>query len=223
MVHTHRDGRLGSVVTGVFHKGLGSVGERNFRPHVSCVRPTPDNKYLCAVDNGIDQIKIYRVNRRTKRLELVDILRCHRESGPKKMKFAYLIYELNNTIQVYRYDGSGKNPVFELLQTESTLASHDDETHDATSGLCMSPDDKYVFCSTAGEDTVAMYKRDEQTGLLEKQCILPISGNYPKVVNHESNSITTFAIDYENKLLIMKGKPMKVETPNSIIFSKCQE
>ena len=241
VVHTHRDGRLGSVVTGVFHKGLGSVGERNFRPHVSCVRPTPDNKYLCAVDNGIDQIKIYRVNRRTKRLELVDILRCHRESGPKKMKFskdgkfAYLIYELNNTIQVYRYDGSGKNPVFELLQTESTLASHDDETHDATSGLCMSPDDKYVFCSTAGEDTVAMYKRDEQTGLLEKQCILPISGNYPKdlavfpdgkhlaVVNHESNSITTFAIDYEKKLLTMKGKPMKVETPNSIIFSKCQE
>ena len=228
VVHTHRDGRLGSVVDGVFHKGLGSVGERNFRPHVSCVRPTPDNKYLCAVDNGIDQIKIYRVNGRTKRLELVDILRCHRESGPKKIKFskdgkfAYLIYELNNTIQVYSYDGSGKNPVFELLQTESTLASHDEET-------------KYVFCSTAGEDTVAMYKRDEQTGLLEKQCILPISGNYPKdlaifpdgkhlaVVNHESNSITTFAIDYEKKLLIMKGKPMKVETPNSIVFSKCQE
>lgn len=45
VVHTHRDGRLGSVLDGVFHKGLGSVGERNFRPHVSCVRPTPDNKY----------------------------------------------------------------------------------------------------------------------------------------------------------------------------------
>lgn len=60
VVHTHRDGRLGSVMDGVFHKGLGSVAERNFRPHVSCVRPTPDGKYLCAVDNGIDQIKIYR-------------------------------------------------------------------------------------------------------------------------------------------------------------------
>ena len=52
------------------------MAERNFRPHVSCVRPTPDNKYLCAVDNGIDQMKIYRVNARTNRLELVDILRC---------------------------------------------------------------------------------------------------------------------------------------------------
>lgn len=37
VVHTHRDGRLGSIMDGVFHKGLGSVAERNFRPHVSCV------------------------------------------------------------------------------------------------------------------------------------------------------------------------------------------
>ena len=111
---------------------------------------------------------------------------------------------------MYRYDGSGKNPVFELIQTESTLASHDDETHDATSGMCLSPDGEYLFCSTAGEDTASMYKVDEETGSLEKQFILPISGEYPKdlevfpdgkhlaVVNHESNSITTFTIDYEN-------------------------
>ena len=76
VVHTHKDGRLGSVMDGVFHKGLGSVAERNFRPHVNCVRPTPDNKYLCAVDNGIDQVKIYRINKKKDKLELVDILRC---------------------------------------------------------------------------------------------------------------------------------------------------
>ena len=61
VVHTHRNGRLGSVMDAVFHKGLGSVAERNFRPHVSCVLPTPDGKYLCAVDNGVDQVKIYKV------------------------------------------------------------------------------------------------------------------------------------------------------------------
>ena len=241
VVHTHKDGRLGSVMDGVYHKGLGSVAERNFRPHVSCVRPTPDGKYLCAVDNGIDQIKIYRANARTSKLELVDVLRCVRESGPKLIKFspngkfAYVNYELKNEIQVYKYDGSGKNPEFKLLQTESTLASHDDEEHDATSGMCLSADGEYLFCSTAGEDTVAMYRADQETGHIEKQFILPISGEYPKdldvfpdgkhlaVVNHESNSITTFTIDYENKILMMKGKPLSVETPNSIIFHKCEE
>ena len=73
-VHTHQDGRLGQVFDGVFHKGVGSVAERNFRPHVSCVKTTPEGKYVCAVDNGIDQVKIYRINTTRNRMELVDIL-----------------------------------------------------------------------------------------------------------------------------------------------------
>ena len=39
------------------------------------------------------------------------------------------------------------------------------------------------------------------------------------VVNHESNSITTFTVDYEKKVLVQKGKPMKVETPNCILIT----
>src|SRR5699024_989293 len=88
VVHTRRDGSLGSVMDGVFHRGLGSVAERSFRPHVTCVVPSPDNKYLCAVDNGIDQVKIYRINKMKHKLELVDILRCELESGPRLMKFS---------------------------------------------------------------------------------------------------------------------------------------
>lgn len=163
------------------------MAERNFRPHVSCVRPTPDGKYLCAVDNGIDQMKIYRVNNRTSKLELVDVLRCVRESGPRLIKFspngkyAFLNFELSNEVQVYRYDGSGKNPVFELIQTESTLVSHDDETHDATSGMCLSPDGEYLFCSTAGEDTVSMYKVDEETGSLENSLYCPSAASIQRI------------------------------------------
>ncbi|POP33645.1 lactonase family protein [Lactonifactor longoviformis] len=241
VVHTHRDGRLGSVMDGVFHRGLGSVAERNFRPHVSCVRPTPDNKYLCAVDNGIDQIKIYRINDRTHKLELVDVLRCKRESAPRNIKFskdgrfAYVIYELANTIEVYSYDGNGKLPQFERLQEISVLAATDDEKHDAASGICLSPDGSHLFCSTAGEDTVGMFEVDPASGLLEKRFVLPISGEYPKdleifpdgkhiaVANHASNTITTFTIDYDKNILVMKGKPLKVETPNCILISKIEE
>ena len=42
VVHTRRDGSLGSVMDGVFHRGLGSVAERSFRPHVTCVVPSPN-------------------------------------------------------------------------------------------------------------------------------------------------------------------------------------
>ena len=145
VVHTHKDGRLGSVMDGVFHTGLGSVAERNFRPHVNCVRPTPDNKYLCAVDNGIDQIKVYRINKRTDKLELVDIVRCPRESGPRIIRFsadgrfAYVLFELSNEIKVYSYNGNGDIPEFELLQSVSTLAKKEDGnvSHNAASGLAL--------------------------------------------------------------------------------------
>lgn len=234
VVHTRRDGSLGRIMDGVYHKGLGSVAERNFRPHVNCVRPTPDNKYLCAVDNGIDQVKIYRINKRRHKLELVDILRCPRESGPRIIrfsddgKFAYILFELTNEIKAYKYDGSGKTPEFELIQSIPTIVVKDKDTHNASSGLAMSHDGKHLFCTTAGTDTVTMFERDEETGLLDRKFFLPVSGEYPKdlvlfpddkhlaVANHASNTITVFTIDYEKNIIVMNGKPLKVETPNSI-------
>ena len=236
VVHTHQDGRLGSLMDGVFHSGLGSVAERNFRPHVNCVRPTPDNKYLCAVDNGIDQIKVYRINKRTNKLELVDIVRCPRESGPRIIRFsrdgrfAYVLFELSNEIKVYSYDGSGKQPEFELLQTISTLykVNDPDAIHSAASGLALAPDSLHLYCTTAGENTVSCYEIDPETGLLTKKFTLPISGDYPKdivifpdnmhisVVNHASNTITTFTVDYEKNIIMMKGRPLHVDQPNSI-------
>ena len=239
-VHTHRDGRLGKVFDGVFHKGIGSVAERNFRPHVSCVLPTPEGKYICAVDNGIDQVKLYRINTVRNRLELVDILRCKRESGPREIvfskdgKYAYILFELINKVGVFRYKDNGKTPEFELIQTIETLSDELDPLHDCAAAITISPDGKYLFTSTAGDNSVAMFSINQEDGTLVKDFALPISGEYPKdialfpdgkhivVVNHESNSITTFTIDYEKKVLVMKGRPMKVETPNCILITKVE-
>ncbi|MFV0529700.1 MAG: lactonase family protein [Lachnospiraceae bacterium] len=241
VVHTHQDGRLGSVVADIFHKGLGSVAERNFRPHVSCVIPTPEGKYLCAVDNGIDQVKVYSMDPRTNKLMLADILRCERESGPRTMcfskdgKFAYLLMELSNEIHVYSYQPDAKKVNFELCQEISTLSDQLDEMHDAASALEISPDGTHLFCSTAGDNSVALYEINKETGLLTKKFALPISGEYPKdiaifpdgkhiaVANHESNSITTFTVNYADNTLVMKGRPSKVETPNCILISKTEE
>ena len=240
VVHTHKDGRLGSVMADVFHKGIGSVAERNFRPHVSCVIPTPDDKYLCAVDNGLDHVKIYRIHEKSAQLELYDILRCKLESGPRLMcfspdgKFAYINFELRNTIGVYSYNGDGKNPEFELLQ-EITSIMDDHEVSSACCALKLSSDGEYLYCSSAGENTVGIFKIDKNTGLLEKICILPISGGYPKdidvlpdgktmvVLCHESNYIRFFTIDYEKKCIVMKGKQLPVETPKCILISETEE
>ena len=108
----------------------------------------------------------------------------------------------------------------------------EEEVACAASGLRISPSGKYLYCSTAGENSAGIFKIDQETGLLTKICILPISGKYPKdlavfpdektlvVLNHESNEIRFFHIDYEKGLIVMKGRPIKIETPNCILINK---
>ena len=216
------------------------MAERNFRPHVNCVNLTPDGKYLCAVDLGVDQIKLYEFNRITGKLQLADILRCELESAPriikfsKNGKFASVISELKNYISVYRYDGSGKMPQFELIQKVSTLT----EYHTSTSAACalrFSKDYSLLLCSNAGDNSVGVFRVDSESGLLTKICILPVSGEYPKAVdffpdnkhllslNHEGNSITIFRINYEDSYFSFHGKPLPIETPNCVLVSQLPE
>ena len=90
----------------------------------------------------------------------------------------------------------------------------------------------HLYCSSAGDNSASIFKIDQNSGMLEKLCSLLISGNYPKdldvfpddktmvVLNHESDQIRFFHVDYEKKLFVEKGRPIKVETPNSIMISK---
>ncbi len=233
------DGRVGKMTDEVFHKGLGSIAERNFRPHVNCVNLTPDQKYLCAVDLGVDQVKIYRFDHETGKIRLFDILRCELESAPRTIKFspdgrfAYLICELKNYISVYSYEDTSKGPSFELIQTVPTLNDYHAKGS-AASILRFSRDWNYVLCSNAGDNSVGIFRVDQNTGMLEKICILPVSGDYPKVadffpdnrhimaLNHETNTMTIFQVNYEKKYFSLWGKPLKVETPNCVLISEIE-
>ena len=226
------DGSVGNIVDGVFDKGYGSVAERNFRPHVTCTRRTPDGRFVMSVDNGIDQVRIYRFNERDNKLVQVDAIRCDLESAPRHFRFSndgrfiYLMYELKNVIDVFTYETGERSPVIEKIQTISTTSTLKPGNLTAACAMRLSRDGKYIYCSNAGENTVSIYSRDEQTGLLTMICCLPISGNYPKdvaifpdgrhlaSVNHDSGTLTFFSVDYEKGLLVMSGRAVEVNEPN---------
>lgn len=235
------DGSVGNIICDVFHKGLGSVAERNFRPHVSCTRLTPDGKFVMVADLGIDQIKIYRFDGHNEEMLLVDAIRCERESAPKCFrfssdgKFIYLLYELKNVIDVYTYETGDRTPKIEKIQTISTTGDVALSQLTAASAMRFSTDEKHMFCGNAGDNTVSIYKRDVKTGLLKFISCLPISGEYPKdiavfpdnkhiaSVNHESGSITFFNVDFEKGLLVMSGKTLRVGEPNSCAFVRVRD
>lgn len=228
-------GAVGEITDEVFHKGLGSVAERSFRPHISCVKMSRDNKYLCTADLGIDYINVYRLDHERGTLKAVDILRCEVGSAPRHIKFSdtgefmYVVCEMKNSVEVYSYKEENGLPFFNLIQSVPT-SEKTEEQGSAASALTISEDWKYVVASNAGENSVSMYEADQQTGLLNRLFCLPISGDYPKdaalfpdnrhmiCLNHESDTMTFFNVDTKKKLLVMNGKEMEIKKPNCIIF-----
>lgn len=233
------DGSIGEITDEIFCKGLGSVAERNFRPHVSCVKMTRDNQYLLAADLGMDHVNVYELDHVSGRLKLVDIIRSDLESAPRHIKlsqdgrFVYVVHELKNYIDVYTYSVEKNMPEFEKIQTISTVNDYH-ASNSAASALNVSDDFRYIVTSNAGDNSVTVYEADQETGLLKKLFCLPVSGDYPKdamlfpdnrhlvSLNHESNTMTFFKTDLEKGLLMMNTKELKVDSPNCIIFHKLE-
>lgn len=235
------DGSIGDIADGIFHKGMGrSITMRSSTPHVDCVKLTPEQKFLCAVDSGLDHIKIYQLGYENGKMKLADILRSPLESAPHMMrfsrngKFAYVLYELLNQVDVYAYSLVNHGPHFEKIQSITTMAPKDDDVC-AACGMEVSRDGNYLFCTNAGVNSAVIYRIDENTGMLELMCNEKISGDYPKMLgifpdgrhfmslNHETNEITTFEINYEKKYILMKGKPVKVDKPNCVYIHRLTE
>ena len=238
MMRLNEDGSIAGIADGVFHKGMGRcIAERNSRPHVHCVKVTPDQNFLCAVDGGLDHIKIYKIDYEGGHILNHDILRCPLDSAPRAMRFtndgkyAYVLCELTNVVNVYSYRLEGENPVFELIQTITTEDPKEDEICSACA-MEFSPDYRYLFCTDAGINSALIFEVDPATGLLTLLCNTRIGGEFPKSVavfpdgrhfmclNHDNDTIGIFTINYEGKYFLMHGKPIEVETPNCVYIHK---
>ena len=206
---------------------------------MDCVKLTPDQKFLCAVDNGLDQVKVYRVDYENGKLELIDIIRGPLESAPRMIRFsrngeyAYILYELLNIVEVYHYSVQDNEPVFEKIQTISTSPKKEEDTC-AASGMEISKSGKYLFCSNAGVNSVVCYEIEEKTGMLTPVFTTKVNRDYPKMLaiypdekhyltlNNNSNDIFSYTIDYKDGYSLETGSPVKVDKPNCIYMLKLE-
>lgn len=236
----HEDGSIGEITDEIYHKGMGSLSERNSRPHICCARMTHDNKYLMVADPTMDHVKVYRLNQETGKLKIADVIRCKIESAPRHIKmskdgrFVYIVHEWKCFIGVYKYEERDGIPYFDHVQDIYTTKSNVTQGNTA-SALSFSADYSYLLSTNCGDNSVALFNVNKEDGTLTKNFILPVSGNYPKdaemfpnnkflvSLNHESNSMTFFRLDLEKGVMTMNGRPMKIQEPNCITFHKLTE
>lgn len=176
--------------------------------HVHYADLTPD-QYLITCDLGTDQVTTYDVTE-DGQLNKLATYTCAAGAGARHIvfhnhyKIAYLICELNSTIEVLIYDGVGQ---FEHLQTISTLPAGF-EDFNGTAAIRLSADGKFLYGSNRGHDSIAVYQilADGSLQLVE---ITPTKGKNPRdfnitpdqnyliAVHQDSDNATVFKRDPE--------------------------
>lgn len=233
-------GAISHITDEIFFKGMGKPYEENYRPHVSCCKLTPFEKYLCVADLSENNYKVYAIDRQAGKLRYVSRIPCELDSNPREIlfsqtgRFAYTVCTRNKQIEAFHYSSDEKAPDFHSIQ-RLKLMGKEMSAHSAPYAITRSKDGTFLVVSLVENNSVTFLNRDKETGLIDIDFNLPVSGDFPKdialfpgdeflaCVNHESSQITVFRIDRERKTLMMTQRPVDIELPNCIRFYELGE
>lgn len=152
------------------------------------------------------------------------------KAGPRhfaisnKGKYIFVINELNSSVSVLKKEGTS----YTNIQDISTL----DEGFDGKSycaDIHLSKNEKFLYGSNRGENSIVVYKRNKSTGLLEKIQSISTHGDWPRnftlgpngkfllVANQKSKNISVYHVDKKTgKLTFINSK--ETPTPVCLLF-----
>jgi 6-phosphogluconolactonase len=233
------DGKLGERTAFVQHTGVGANKERQEGPHAHWIETSPDNRFVFAVDLGLDEILVYKFDAQNGTLAPNDppYLKLQAGSGPRHLvfapngKFAYLTSELNSTVTALSYDAA--NGAFTPLQSLSTLPAGYSGTND-TAEIAVHPSGRFLYDSNRGHNSIAIFAIDPADGKLTSRGTVSTEGKTPRnfvidptgayllAENQESNTIVVFKIDQSTGGLTATGQKIPAPATVCIAFTPAQ-
>ncbi len=234
-----KDGGLPPAADAVVqHTGSGPSLPRQDKAHAHCAEVTPDGKYLCVVDLGIDRVKLYdleafraeRASGKSGELELNEVrdggIKTAPGAGPRHIVFhpnkrlAILINELDNTLSSYAY-GDGK---FRELSTVGLLPG-DFEGISTAAAVRVSADGRRVFGSNRGDESIVAFDLDGESGKLTLKARSPLAGSGPRdfallpgerfalVAHQNTNTLMMYSYDADSGKLKPFSKGYTLHQP----------
>lgn len=230
------DGSLEPLSKIIRNSGKGPRADRQEGPHVHCSYITPDGKYVCAVDLGIDAVKVYQIDPKSGiNSDKFTTISLPPGCGPRhiifdrKQEYAYVANELGNSVTSFRVThGSNSDLQFELLQTISTLPK-DCSAETKVAEIRFSKKQDALFVSNRGYDSIACYSLDGKGGMTLKN-IAKYSGKFPRdfdffpnsdlvaSTNEDTDDVTFFKYDEANCNLVPIELKINVVHPLCIAF-----
>jgi len=217
--------------TSIQHIGKGANRERQEGPHAHSSQISINEKFLVVADLGIDALKVYAIE--NDKLSLVFSASLPAGAGPRHTSFncsgdkLYLGNELNNTVTVFEFaQNSGE---LTQLQTISSLPI-DDKTESSIAEVTLSKDDRYLYVSNRGHDSIAVFTIDPQTGLLNVADFTKTGGLFPRhfalspdqrwllIAHQNSDYLHVFQRNIETGLLTKTAQQLAVKHAVCICF-----
>ena len=230
------DGSLAPVTAQIQHHGA-SVTSRQQGPHAHSINLSPNNAYAYVADLGLDKIMIYKFDDQTGQLITNDppFVQLKPGAGPRHLTFdaqghfVYVINELDATITVFSYQAASGALI--ELQTIPTLPADVSGTN-ACAEVKIHPNNKFLYGSNRGHDSIVIYRIDQQNGQLtlvgfQTQGIdeprhfnIDPSGQYCLIGNQDINNVALFAIDQTSGLLTPTSAKLDIGKPICIKFKR---
>ncbi|QIJ61208.1 lactonase family protein [Streptomyces sp. JB150] len=205
VVPLRADGTLAAAASATLrHTGSGPRTPRQRGPHAHQVLPDPSGRWILGVDLGTDSVRVSTLAE--------GALAPHREtalrpgSGPRHLAFhpggthAYVVNELSPTVTVCHWD-AGDGVLRPLAETPVLPGAPAGDAY--PSGIAVSPDGRFVWTATRGEDVLSVFAVEKDT--LRLTGTVPCGGHWPRaltasegllyVANERSGDVTWFAVD----------------------------
>ena len=191
--------------TCIIHHKRNGCNERSKSHYIGI---TPDGTYVYGVENGLQQLYVYKVI--DQKLLIHDIVEFDQHEGIRLLPFlnqkhAYLNTELSNCIYHLRYD-SGRFWIAEQYALTSV------KEHSFSGGLAISSDGSLLCASVRGEDSLSCFQihQDGSLSLIDRV----VCGRMPRDIQFSDAGIAvTCTMDHVVELYqLVDSRLVKIQS-----------
>ncbi|WP_282699962.1 lactonase family protein [Streptomyces sp. CC219B] len=202
----HPDGTFADAAPAAVlrHTGSGPHTPRQQTPHPHHAQSDPTGRWAVTVDLGTDSVRVCTLT--DGRLDIHGEYALRPGSGPRHLAFhpdgtlAYIANELTPTVTVCRWDAADGS-LKPLAETPVLPGAPVGDAY--PSGIVASPDGRFVWTATRGEDVLSAFAVEGET--LRLLGTVPCRGHWPRALaeadgflyaaNERSGDVAWFAVD----------------------------